>query len=397
MPVKGIAPRRPSRPLDRPEGPAADDRGNDGGVDVTTTAASTWYAPPLPIGQFYHVVGRHPRAVPRRRHDAGHRHGRRARATACDGTASSRRLVRRRRRRSRARRVRPDDPNIVYAGEYGGYLSRYDHRTRQAAQRRVYPENPSGHGGEDMKYRFQWTAPIALSPHDPERRLSRRQRAVPHDRRRPDLDGDQRRPDAQRQDQAAVVRRPDHRRQHRRRDLLHHLRDRRVAASSGRHLGRQRRRPGARHARRRQDLEERHAGDDRASRVGHGRDASSRRHFDAGTAYVVVDAHRLDDMQPYLFKTADFGADVDAARREAAAGRLPARRPRGPGAAGPALPRHRARRHALDRRRRHLAAAAAQPADRRGARPGREGQRRSSSPRTGRSFWILDDLRPCAR
>src|SRR5262249_4014660 len=29
--------------------------------------------------------------------------------------------------------------------------------------------------------------------------------------------------------------------------------------------------------------------------------------FDAQTAYVVVDAHRLDDMRPYLFKTSDGG------------------------------------------------------------------------------------------
>jgi len=29
--------------------------------------------------------------------------------------------------------------------------------------------------------------------------------------------------------------------------------------------------------------------------------------FDAGTAYVVVDAHRLDDMRPYLYKTTDYG------------------------------------------------------------------------------------------
>jgi hypothetical protein len=29
--------------------------------------------------------------------------------------------------------------------------------------------------------------------------------------------------------------------------------------------------------------------------------------FDAGTAYVVVDAHRLDDMRPYLYRTADTG------------------------------------------------------------------------------------------
>src|SRR5262249_50001640 len=30
-------------------------------------------------------------------------------------------------------------------------------------------------------------------------------------------------------------------------------------------------------------------------------------HADPGTAYVVVDAHKLDDMKPYLFKTSDFG------------------------------------------------------------------------------------------
>src|SRR5204862_502020 len=29
--------------------------------------------------------------------------------------------------------------------------------------------------------------------------------------------------------------------------------------------------------------------------------------FDAGTAYVVFDARRLDDTKPYLFKTTDFG------------------------------------------------------------------------------------------
>jgi hypothetical protein len=29
--------------------------------------------------------------------------------------------------------------------------------------------------------------------------------------------------------------------------------------------------------------------------------------FDANTAYVVVDAHRLDDMRPYLYATTDLG------------------------------------------------------------------------------------------
>jgi photosystem II stability/assembly factor-like uncharacterized protein len=31
-------------------------------------------------------------------------------------------------------------------------------------------------------------------------------------------------------------------------------------------------------------------------------------HFDAGTAYVAVDAHLMDSREPYIFKTADFGA-----------------------------------------------------------------------------------------
>src|SRR5581483_8111711 len=30
-------------------------------------------------------------------------------------------------------------------------------------------------------------------------------------------------------------------------------------------------------------------------------------HFDPGTAYVALDAHRYDDWKPYLFKTTDFG------------------------------------------------------------------------------------------
>ncbi len=62
--------------------------------------------------------------------------------------------------------VRPDDPNIVYAGSYGGYLTRYDHRARQSRNIMVWPENPMGAGVETMKHRFQWTFPIVISPHD---------------------------------------------------------------------------------------------------------------------------------------------------------------------------------------------------------------------------------------
>ncbi len=63
--------------------------------------------------------------------------------------------------------VRPDDTNIVYAGNYLGYLTRYDHRSRQERNIAVWPELASGWGAKDQKYRFQWTFPILLSPHDP--------------------------------------------------------------------------------------------------------------------------------------------------------------------------------------------------------------------------------------
>lgn len=63
--------------------------------------------------------------------------------------------------------VRPDDPNIVYAGSYQGYLTRYDHRTFEERNIAVWPEAATGWGAKDQKYRFQWTAPVLLSPHDP--------------------------------------------------------------------------------------------------------------------------------------------------------------------------------------------------------------------------------------
>ena len=63
--------------------------------------------------------------------------------------------------------VRSDDPNIVYTGNYQGYIGRYDHRSRQVRNIAVWPELASGWGAKDQKYRFQWTFPILLSPHDP--------------------------------------------------------------------------------------------------------------------------------------------------------------------------------------------------------------------------------------
>ena len=69
--------------------------------------------------------------------------------------------------------VRPDNPNIVYSGAVGsapgggGALLRYDHASGQVRIITVWPEMSYGLGAKDMKYRFQWTFPIVISPHDP--------------------------------------------------------------------------------------------------------------------------------------------------------------------------------------------------------------------------------------
>src|SRR6478672_604527 len=63
--------------------------------------------------------------------------------------------------------ARPDDPEIIYAGSYGGLLTRHDQRTGFERNINPWPDNPMGHDAVDAKYRFQWTFPIVISPHDP--------------------------------------------------------------------------------------------------------------------------------------------------------------------------------------------------------------------------------------
>ncbi len=64
--------------------------------------------------------------------------------------------------------VDPRDHNIVYAGTYAGIITRYDHRTGQRRTIMAWPEEIAGWAERDVKYRFQWTFPILISPHDPE-------------------------------------------------------------------------------------------------------------------------------------------------------------------------------------------------------------------------------------
>ena len=64
--------------------------------------------------------------------------------------------------------VDPRDPNIVYSGCFGGSISRYDVRTGQTREILAYPQNQLAQRIGDLRYRFQWNAPIRISPHDPD-------------------------------------------------------------------------------------------------------------------------------------------------------------------------------------------------------------------------------------
>jgi photosystem II stability/assembly factor-like uncharacterized protein len=63
----------------------------------------------------------------------------------------------------------PLNPDIVYGGNYSGYLSRLDHKTGENRAVSVWPDDPLGAGADVSKYRFQWNFPIFFSPHDPKK------------------------------------------------------------------------------------------------------------------------------------------------------------------------------------------------------------------------------------
>jgi photosystem II stability/assembly factor-like uncharacterized protein len=280
--------------------------GNDGGVDVSTNGGETWFAPPLPWGQFYHISvdNRLPYHVAGTMQDIG------------TGSGPSNSLSKAGIAPSDWHPVGggetgftvsdPTDPNIVYAGEYGGYISRYDHRTRQARYVGVYPFNTSGHDPKSLKYRFQWTAPILLSPHDhrvlyhaanvlfQSKDAGRRWKPIGPDLTRDDkskqkwsggpITGDNTGVEvygtiyalAESPVQRGVLWTGSD-------DGLIH-----VSQDGGGEWT---------------NVTANIKGMPQGGTV-RGIEASP---FDAGTAYVVVDAHKLDDRKPYVFRTKDFG------------------------------------------------------------------------------------------
>jgi photosystem II stability/assembly factor-like uncharacterized protein len=60
----------------------------------------------------------------------------------------------------------PDNPRLVYATTINGTLTEYDTNTLKTRSIIPYPEMVYGKDSRDLKYRSNWNAPVAMSPHD---------------------------------------------------------------------------------------------------------------------------------------------------------------------------------------------------------------------------------------
>jgi photosystem II stability/assembly factor-like uncharacterized protein len=154
-----------------PHAPERQIHGADGGAAITFDGGRTWSSiHNQPTAEFYHVTTdhRHPYRVYGAQQDN---------TTLCVPSASHLPALTKREwyevggAESGYIAVRPDNPDIVYAGSSGGgeggRLTRYDHATKQLRDISVYPEKTAGVAAKDYTHRFQWTSPIAIGRHDP--------------------------------------------------------------------------------------------------------------------------------------------------------------------------------------------------------------------------------------
>jgi len=61
----------------------------------------------------------------------------------------------------------PKNSDVVYAGSYDGLITRFDKKNHQVQDISSWPLNPMGSGAAELTHRFQWTAPIMISPNEP--------------------------------------------------------------------------------------------------------------------------------------------------------------------------------------------------------------------------------------
>src|SRR6266550_2874644 len=149
-----------------PNDPARMINSNDGGANVSYNGGATWTGQDnQPTAQFYHVIAT--THVPYKVCGSQQDNSTVCIASRTDGgSIGEKDWYEVGGGESGWIAARADDPDIVYAGSYS-YLSRLDVRTGQERNIFPWPDNPMGWGAGDLKYRFQWTFPVVLSPFNP--------------------------------------------------------------------------------------------------------------------------------------------------------------------------------------------------------------------------------------
>jgi photosystem II stability/assembly factor-like uncharacterized protein len=144
-----------------PNDPGRMVNGNDGGANVSVNAGESWTGQRYPTAQLYHVVT----TTHAPYHVCGSQQDN---TTACvPVTGSGDEFYEVGGGESGYIAADPRNPDVFYAGSYGGLLTRYDRRTGQVRSIDVWPDNPMGHSSNDMRERSQWTYPIVFAPAEP--------------------------------------------------------------------------------------------------------------------------------------------------------------------------------------------------------------------------------------
>jgi photosystem II stability/assembly factor-like uncharacterized protein len=137
--------------------------GNDGGGNVSVNGGETWTDQDYPTAQLYHIIASHhtPYWVCGAQQDN---------STACvrsRGWPQMAPLVAVGGGESGYIANDPENHNLFYAGNYGGFLTRFDYATGASQVINVWPENPMGHSASEIRERFQWTFPIVFARSGP--------------------------------------------------------------------------------------------------------------------------------------------------------------------------------------------------------------------------------------
>jgi photosystem II stability/assembly factor-like uncharacterized protein len=141
---------------------------NDQGVVISVNGGKTWdKRNNLPIGQFYHVST--DRAFPYFIYGAQQDMGAITIASRGWGGIGDRDWFNVGGDDGECGFVWPDpiDPRFVVAGGYNGALTLFDKRSHQLRDIAPWSNASGGHPASDLKYRFTWTSPVVYSPVDP--------------------------------------------------------------------------------------------------------------------------------------------------------------------------------------------------------------------------------------